>query len=134
MNRSLALMLPLLVSGTAYAQACWSEWEYDGQWLIRANQCSENVSLKDFEKGFCKVRVQGDQERKAAKCPSAGKTKDGTSVIVTSVVARCVGLKPPGADGEATKVYYSSPTFQRDKEGLQSVCAAARGRWLEGAN
>lgn len=62
-------------------KACWNEWEYKDPWLVRAGNCSENVSIPDFERGFCKARMRSDELRTAARCPTMAKTKEGLNIV-----------------------------------------------------
>ena len=116
----------------AFAEACWNESEYKDQWLIRASQCSENVSLSDFARGFCLIHVEGDTPRKAAKCPATVKTKEGTNIVTQSIIARCLGINPPGANGKANTVYYSGSAFADSRESLRELCVGFDGKWVEG--
>jgi hypothetical protein len=122
-----------LMGSVAQAEACWDEWEYQGQWLMRASQCSANVSISDFARGFCQTRVQGDTTRKAAECPATAKAKDGLNVVTHPVVARCLGMSPPMSGGKANVLYYGGPSFQESRESLKQMCTALEGKWVEGA-
>lgn len=120
------------MSSAAQAEACWDEWEYEGQWLVRASQCAVNVSIPDFARGFCQTRVQGDTTRKAAECPVTAKGKEGQSIVERPVVARCLGMSPPGSGGKANLIYYGGTSFQESKESLRQLCTAFEGKWVEG--
>ncbi|GEM_PF-5223438 len=123
------LSLPSLAS----AQACWSEWEYKDQSLIRAGQCSENVSIKDFERGFCKNTVEGDVLRSAKTCPQTAKSKTGIDVVTQPIVARCLNIKPPMSGGAANIYYYGGQSYTDSRDSLKGMCVALEGKWIEGA-
>lgn len=122
-----------LMGSVALAEACWDEWEYEGQWLMRASQCAVNVSIADFARGFCQTRVQGDTTRKAAQCPTTAKGKEGLAVVARPVVARCLGMSPPESGGKADVVYYGGPSYEESRESLSQMCVAFEGKWVEGA-
>jgi hypothetical protein len=121
------------LSSAASAEACWDEWEYEGQWLMRASQCAVNVSIADFARGFCQTRIQGDTTRRAAECPVTVKAKDGLAVVTRPVVARCLGMSPPESGGKANVFYYGGPSFEESRESLQQICVALEGKWVEGS-
>lgn len=129
------LLLPLLALffTNAHAagadKACWDEWEYQDQALVRAYQCTENVSLSSAElaKTFCTSRVSGDTPRTAAQCPSTMKAKRGTSVVTVKVQYTCTGISPMGLTGKAKVYYYENP--EADVESLQGLCKAFGGSW-----
>lgn len=120
------------MSSVTLAEACWDEWEYEGQWLMRASQCAVNVSIPDFARGFCQTRVQGDTARKAAQCPTTAKGKEGLAVVTRPVVARCLGISPPESGGKADIIYYAGPSFEESRESLRQMCVALEGKWTEG--
>ena len=88
-----------VMSSAAFAEACWDEWEYKDQWLMRASQCAENVSIPDFAP-MCQTRVQGDTPRRAAKCPPTVKSKEGLNVVTQPLAARCLGMAQPMSGGK----------------------------------
>jgi hypothetical protein len=133
MKKILIAFASVYVSSSALAQACWHEWEYKEQMLIRAGSCTENVSIPDFARGYCKSRVKSDIPRTAQKCPATVKTKEGAEIVSQSVVASCTGVKPPLSGGQANTYYYGGPSFQDSKESLQKLCSGFEGKWIEGA-
>jgi hypothetical protein len=122
-----------LASPAAFADACWDEWEYQDQWLVRAATCAENVSIPDFARGFCQTRVQGDTPRRTASCPATAKTKEGLAVVTQPVVARCLGMEPPMSGGKANVIYYGGSSYTDSHDSLKSLCVAVKGKWVEGA-
>ena len=133
MKKILVAFASVFVSTSALSQACWNEWEYKDQVLIRAGSCSENVSIPDFERGFCKSRVKSDVSRSGPKCPATAKTKEGAKVVTQSVVASCLGVKPPLAGGQANTYYYGGSGFKDSEKSLKQLCTGFEGKWVEGA-
>ena len=133
MNRVLVTLASMCLSTNALAQACWNEWEYKQQMLISAGQCSENVSIQDFERGYCKARSKRELQRSASKCPTTVKTKEGADIVTQSIVARCLGVKPPGANGQANTYYYGGSSFTDSKQSLRELCTGFEGKWVDGA-
>ena len=123
----------LLLPSVAFAQACWAEWDYMDHQLIRAGQCSENVSIRDFEKGFCKVRVEGDTLKTARSCPQTVKSKEGLNVVTHGIVAKCLNIAPPMAGGKAHIYYYGGKSYTDSRESLRDICKGFEGQWVEGA-
>ena len=132
MKAYLVAAISSFVCANALAEACWNEWEYKDQWLVRAGKCSENVSLSesDFARGFC--RVKRDTPRKAAKCPATVKTKEGTNIVTQPIIARCLGINPLGVNGKANIVYYSGSAFTDSLESLRELCIGFDGKWVDG--
>lgn len=129
---ALFIITSLLLATQATAQkACWKEWEYKDQWLLRAGSCAENVSIPDFERGFCKVRGQAEVLRTAAKCPTTVKTKEGADIVSQKVVARCMGLRPPAAGGTANTYYYGGKSFADSRDSLRDLCVGFDGKWSQ---
>jgi hypothetical protein len=126
------LTLIVMIPGLAQAEACWNEWEYKDQWMIRAGSCAENVSIPDFARGFCKSRVQGDAQRTAQACPNTAKSKEGLEIVTQPVVAKCLGIKPPLAGGSANIFYYGGKSYSDSRESLRSLCKGFEGTWAEG--
>jgi hypothetical protein len=133
MKKIVVAFASIIVSTAALSQACWQEWEYKEQMLIRAGSCSENVSIPDFERGFCKSRVKSDVLRSGPKCPATVKTKEGTEVVSRPVVAQCLGVKPPLAGGQANTYYYGGADFKSSEPTLKQLCTGFEGKWVEGA-
>lgn len=129
--KTLAAIVLMSLSGVVHAQACWGEWNLRGQPVVRASNCTENISPQNLEREFCKPMVEGDQIRRAASCPSSAKVRDGGQVITSAVVARCVGIRPPNAGGKADFVYYGGKDFADSKQSLQSLCTGFEGKWVE---
>jgi hypothetical protein len=115
------------------AEACWREYEYKDQWLIRGSQCSENVSIKEFAKGYCVARVKGDVVRQADKCPATAKTREGAEVVTQLIVARCLGVTPPASGGQANTFYYGGSVYTGSRDSLREICTGFKGKWVEGA-
>ncbi|MBL8516566.1 MAG: hypothetical protein JNM76_06325 [Betaproteobacteria bacterium] len=133
MKQILVALASVFVSTSALSQACWNEREYKGQMLISASNCSENVSIPDFERGFCKSHVKGDVPKSAPKCPATVKAKEGAEVVTRTVVARCLGVKPPLAGGQANTFYYGGSGFKDSEQSLKQLCTGLEGKWVEGA-
>lgn len=132
-NRIVFAALMCLYANSAGAQACWNEWEYKGQMLIRAGNCTENISMgtAEFPVGFCKSRVARDVVRTEAKCPATVKTKEGADVVSQSVVARCEGLNPLNVSGTVRILYYGGVSFQESRESLRDICVGLSGKWSQ---
>ena len=132
--KRIAIACLLFLPSLAFAQqACWTEWDYKDQKVVRAGQCSENVSIKDFERGFCKITVDGDVLRTAKTCPSTAKSRVGTEVATQPIVARCLNIKPPMSGGAANIFYYGGQSYTESKDSLKGMCLALEGQWIEGA-
>lgn len=127
MKTFLLCLTTLLFTGNALAQACWSEWEHDGQWLMRTS-CTQNVSIPDTNR-LCAPRVRGDEPRSAATCPATARVFGSGSVWVEPMDFRCMGLKPPGAGGAANTFYYGLGKNRDEVEVVRNLCVQFGGKW-----
>ena len=128
MKKSIFVLTLLLYFGDASSNACWNEWERDGEWLIRSGECTENVSIPNPQI-LCRSRVKSDVARTAKKCPSTVKDFRKGKVTVGPVEFRCLGLKPPVAGGTANIFHYG---LSKDPDGLEIVsalCTKFDGKW-----
>jgi hypothetical protein len=127
--KNLIACLPLLaLSGNALSQACWSEWERNGQWLIRAGKCTENVSIPDIER-LCKSRVKSDEPRTAASCPKTVQTFNKGSIETEPQEFRCMGLRPPAAGGTANTFHYGLSKNPQELDVVRDLCVQFGGKW-----
>ena len=125
---ALTLLCP---ATTVLADACWHEWTYKEQQMIRAGVCYENVSMPDFERGFCTSRIEGDVLRRAASCPISAKTKKGTEIVTISIIARCLKMNPPGTEGRANIIHYSGVNYEQSRDSLYEMCTGGlEGTWV----
>lgn len=115
-------------ANNAFSQACWSEWERDGAWLMRAGKCTENVSIANVEK-LCRSRVKSDEPRTAAACPSSAKVFSKGKVYNEPMEFRCLNLQPPGAGGAANIVHYGLSKTPEDMEMVRNLCTQFGGTW-----
>jgi hypothetical protein len=126
-----ALTILATASAAASAQACWSEWERKGEWLLRAGSCQENVSIANTEK-LCRSRVAGDEARSAPSCPTQAKLFFKGQVLVEPVEFRCMGQRPPGAGGASNVFYYGLTRTEQQTELIKSMCTQVGGAWESG--
>lgn len=127
MKNFLLCLATLSFTGNVLAQACWSEWERDGEWLMRTH-CTQNVSIPNTDR-VCRSRVQGDEPRTAVSCPATAKIFSGGGVSTEPVDFRCTGLKPPGAGGAANLFYYGLGRDQEQLEVVRDLCIQFGGKW-----
>ncbi len=126
--KKLLLCGALLASmNSVFAQACWSEWERGGEWLIRTS-CTQNVSIPNTDR-VCRSRVQSDEPRTAAACPATAKVFHQGKVSVQPVDFRCMGLKPPAAGGAANVFYYGLGRNADELEVVRNLCTQFGGQW-----
>lgn len=130
MKKLLFCLAFLVLTNNALAQACWSEWERGGEWLMRT-QCTQNVSIPNADR-LCKSRVKSDEQRTAATCPATAKFFHKGTVTVEPIEFRCMGLKPPAAGGEANVFYYGLSKSPEELTVVRNLCVQFGGKW-EGA-
>ncbi|TDU28979.1 hypothetical protein DFR24_3361 [Panacagrimonas perspica] len=132
MRYTLAFFFCVLSTVTQAAgadKACWDEWEYKDQAMLRAFQCTENISLSAAElaKTFCLTRIEGDTHKTAVQCPAKMKAKRGADVVEVKVKHTCTGISPMGLTGKAKIFYYEDP--ESDEASLKGLCNALGGTW-----
>lgn len=123
----LLCLATLAFSSAVQAQACWSEWERDGAWLMRT-QCIQNVSIPHTDR-VCRSRVQSDAPRAAATCPATANVLIAGSVSVEPADFRCTGLTPPAAGGAANVFYYGLGKRQEELQVVRDLCVQFGGTW-----
>jgi hypothetical protein len=128
MKCTLVAFASVVFAGNALAQACWSEWERGGEWLIRAGSCTENVSIPNTQK-LCRSRVKSDEPRTAASCPGTVKVFHKGQVHVEPVEFRCMGLQPPAAGGAANVFYYGLSKEGDQLDVVRNLCVQFGGTW-----
>jgi hypothetical protein len=127
--------LMLLVSPTfSQAQACWVESGPTGQRGVQPAQCAENISLPDMPERLCRGATAADRTRHAPGCPSLAVTHQLSGWAARSVAARCMGMTPPGAQGQVTLVFYQGQAFEQQADSLRALCPAFGGQWQEEAS
>lgn len=127
MKKLLLCLTTLGFTGNSLAQACWSEWQRDGEWLLRT-QCTQNISIPDTDR-VCRSRVYSDAPRTAATCPAAAKVLISGSVSVEPADFQCTGLSPPAAGGIANVFYYGLGKRQGELQVVRDLCVQFGGRW-----
>jgi hypothetical protein len=129
--KTLLVPVVLVLSGNAFAQACWVEWDLRGETVLRANTCTEKIAIPDGVRTLCKPVVETDQVRQAQSCPATARVRDGARAVTAPIVARCNDIRPPNSGGKADLIYYGGKDFAESKESLQSLCEGFEGKWIE---
>lgn len=128
MKTLLTALFMMTLANLASAQACWNEWEQNGDWLIRAGKCTENVSIPDTQR-LCSSRVKSDELRTAKTCPSTVKDFAKGKVVIEPIEYRCMGQKPPAAGGAANIYHYGLSKDPDSLEVVKNLCVQFGGKW-----
>ncbi len=111
-----------------YGQACWSEWEYKDDWLLRANLCVENVSMPDTQP-LCWPYLSDDTIKTAERCPESFPVFFQRRVVVEPIEFRCMNFEPPGAGGSYNQFYYGISKKPSELDILRDLCTQFGGSW-----